>query len=266
MVEPIPPLRFEDFPRFADLPGRVALVTGGSAGIGAATAYGFAANGSRVVIADLDLEGAERLAGEIRGAGGEALAVACDITSQSSLEDARAAAEQAFAPVEILAPFAGGFRNYTPIDSLSEEEWLAVLDLNLTGTFRAVTTFLPGMLAAERGAIVTMGSSSARYLDEPVTAPYAAAKAGVVMMTRHIATELGPKGIRVNSVCPATTRSERVDQMVPAERQEALAALSPLQRMGYPVDVANATLYLASDAAAWVTGICLDVAGGRVMV
>jgi 3-oxoacyl-[acyl-carrier protein] reductase len=264
--QPVPPVEPHRVPRFADLDGKVAVVTGGSSGIGAATALALAANGVRVAILDTDGEAAADLARTIGDWGGESLGVVCDVTSRAALEQAREAVERAYGAVDVLVPFAGGFRRYTPIHELDEDEWQAVLDLNLTATYRTIRTFVTGMMGRRRGAIVAMGSSSGRLLDEPVTAPYAAAKAGVVMLVRHLAIELGPFGIRVNSVNPATTRSERVDAIVPRARQDHLASLSPLGRMGYPSDVAYATLYLASDAAEWVTGVSLDVAGGRVMI
>jgi len=265
-LPPAPALRRDEIPRFPDLAGKVAAVTGASAGIGAATARALAANGVRVVLLDMDEAGIDRVAAAIREWDGEAIGAVCDITSPANLAEAAGRATRELGPVELLMPFAGGFTRYTPIESMLEDEWRAVLDLNLTGTYLTIKAFLPGMLELGRGSIVTMSSSSARILDEPVTAPYAAAKAGVAMMTRHLAIELGPRGIRVNALCPATTRTERADRIIPPERQAELAARSPLGRMGHPGDVANAALYLASAASDWVTGICLDVAGGRVMM
>jgi 3-oxoacyl-[acyl-carrier protein] reductase len=265
-LHPVPIIEPAQVPRYADLHGKVAVVTGGASGIGAATALALAINGVRVAILDLDGDAAAEIACQIGNWGGEALGIACDVTSGQALKEARAGAEHAFGNVDIVAAFAGGFRRYTPIYEMGEEEWESVIELNLTSTYRTVRAFLPGMIERRSGAIVAMGSSSGRLLDEAVTAPYAPAKAGVVMLVRHLAIELGPFGIRVNSVNPATTRSERVDRIVPPERQEYLSALSPLGRMGYPADVAYGALYLASDAAAWVTGVSLDIAGGRVMI
>jgi 3-oxoacyl-[acyl-carrier protein] reductase len=122
------------------------------------------------------------------------------------------------------------------------------------------------MVERQRGAVVTMASNAARFLDVPLTASYAAAKAGVMMFTRHVAKEVGPKGIRVNCIAPATTMSERIEDILTDERRAELAAMAPLQRLGKPEDSAMATLFLASEAASWLTGVTLDITGGRVML
>jgi 3-oxoacyl-[acyl-carrier protein] reductase len=126
--------------------------------------------------------------------------------------------------------------------------------------------FLPPMLEKQRGAVVTMASNGARLLDKPLTASYVAAKAGVVQFTRHVAREVGPRGVRLNCVAPATTSSERIEQIMDEASRSWTASLSPLGRLGMPYDTAQATLFLLSDAAGWLTGVTLDVAGGRVML
>jgi 3-oxoacyl-[acyl-carrier protein] reductase len=130
----------------------------------------------------------------------------------------------------------------------------------------ALSVFLPGMLERGEGAVVTMASNGARVLDKSLTASYAAAKAGVVQLTRHVARELGPHGVRINCVAPATVTSERINRIMDDEALARTAALSPLGRLGTPEDVAQATLFLLSSAAAWITGVTLDVSGGRVML
>lgn len=265
-MQKVPEIRPDELASYPDLRGRVAFVTGGSRGIGAASCIALAANGVKVAVADLDDGAMDTVVARISDDGGDAIGVCCDITSREDLARARGEVESTLGRTEIVFAFAGGFTQYTSFHELPDEQWQAVVDLNLSGCYRTVREFLPGMIELGRGAVVTMGSSSARYLDELVTAPYAAAKAGVAMMTRHLALEAGQFGIRANCVCPATTRSERVDSIITPERQRYLSDLSPLGRMGYPIDVANAALYLASDASSWVTGVCLDVAGGRVML
>ena len=121
------------------------------------------------------------------------------------------------------------------------------------------------MMQRGRGAIVTMASNAARTLDVTLTASYAAAKAGIVQFTRHVAREVGPSGVRVNCVAPATTMTERIASMMSDERIEQMTQLSALKRIGLPEDTAMAALFLASDSASWLTGITIDVAGGRVM-
>jgi 3-oxoacyl-[acyl-carrier protein] reductase len=251
---------------YPDLRGRVALVTGGSKGIGAETCRALAANGARVAVNGRDEAAIDAVVAQCRELGGEAVGVPADATSRAGLEELRGAVEATLGPVELLAPFAGGFASFTPITEISDEEWTEVIEWNLTSTFRAVQTFLPPMLERGAGAIVTMASNGARLLDKPLTASYVAAKAGVVQFTRHVAREIGPEGVRINCVAPATTTSERIERIMDDESQARTAALSPLGRLGVPADTAQATLFLLSGAASWLTGVTIDVAGGRVML
>jgi 3-oxoacyl-[acyl-carrier protein] reductase len=203
---------------------------------------------------------------ELRAAGGEAVGVVADVTSRDDVQRLRQETEVVVGPVEILLSFAGGFAAYTPVQEISEQEWRAVMDGNLTSTFLTLQAFVPGMIERRRGSIVTMASNTARFLDILTTASYAAAKAGVIMLTRHAASELGKYGIRVNCIAPATTLTERVAGIMSEERRAEIAAMSPLGRMGRPGDSAAAALFLASDSASWLTGVTLDVAGGRIML
>jgi NAD(P)-dependent dehydrogenase (short-subunit alcohol dehydrogenase family) len=251
---------------YPDLRGRVALVTGGSKGIGAETCRALAANGARVAVNGRDEAAIDAVVEQCHECGGEAVGVPADATSRAGLQELRGAVEAALGPVELLAPFAGGFASFTPITEISDDEWSEVIEWNLTSTFRAVQTFLPPMLERGAGAIVTMASNGARLLDKPLTASYVAAKAGVVQFTRHVAREIGPEGVRINCVAPATTTSERIERIMDDESQARTAALSPLGRLGVPADTAQATLFLLSGAASWLTGVTIDVAGGRVML
>jgi 3-oxoacyl-[acyl-carrier protein] reductase len=250
---------------YPDLAGKVAVITGGSAGIGAATARLLAANGVRVAISARRPEPVEAIVEELRASGAEAIGCTGDASSRADSERLRRTVETELGPADIVIPFAGGFRSYTPVQEITEEEWRRVIDDNLTSTFLTVQPFLAGMIERERGAIVTMASNSARTLDIPLTASYAASKGGVIVFTRHAAKELGPHGIRVNCVAPATILSERIDAVMPDEVRRRVTDLAPLSRIGAPEDAAQATVFLASDAASWLTGITLDVAGGRVM-
>jgi 3-oxoacyl-[acyl-carrier protein] reductase len=255
-----------ELPRYPDLAGKVALVTGGSRGIGAATVRALAANDVRVAVNGRDETAIDGVVGEVTRAGGEAIAAPADVCDFGATESMRARVEDELGPVDVLVPFAGGFGAMTPVQETTEEQWLSVIESNLTATFLTVKSFLPGMIERRRGAIVTMSSNAGRFLDISLTASYAAAKAGIAMFTRHVAREVGPHGIRANSVAPATTLSERVQRIMPQERREEIAAMSPLGRLGAPEDSAMATLFLASDSASWLTGITLDVAGGRIMM
>lgn len=254
-------------PRYPDLAGKVALVTGGSKGIGAATVRALAANHARVAVNGRDVSAIEALVRELRDAGGEAIGAPADVCRADQLEGVRERVEAELGPVEVLIAFAGGFGSFTAVHEISEQEWRQVIDSNLTSTFLTIRAFLPGMIERRAGAIVTMASNAARHLDATLTASYAAAKAGIVQLTRHVALEVGRYGIRVNCVAPGTTITERVQRNLSEEGQAALAAKSPLGRLGRPEEPAMATLFLASEAASgFVTGVTFDVSGGRVML
>jgi 3-oxoacyl-[acyl-carrier protein] reductase len=253
-------------PTFPDLAGKVAVVTGGSKGIGAATSRMLAENRVRVAVNGRDQAGIDRVVAGLLESGATAIGVSADCTRFAEIERMRDQVEAELGPADILVAFAGGFATFSPVHETSEEEWNAVVESNLTATFLTIKSFLPGMIDRRRGAIVTMASNAGRFLDMKLTASYAAAKAGIVMLTRHVAMEVGQHGVRVNCVAPATVRSERVDRIMSPERRAEVARMSPLGRMGVPDDVAAATLFLASEAASWMTGVTIDVAGGRIML
>jgi len=252
-------------PTYPDLVGKVAVVTGGTKGIGAATCRVLAANGVRLAVCARGREALARVVEEMRAHGAQAVGVCADMGASADIERLREEVEGQLGCPDILLPFAGGFSSYTPLPEITEQEWREVVDLNLTATFLTVKAFLPGMIERGSGAIVTMSSNSGRVLDILLTAPYAAAKAGVIQFTRHAAKELGPHGIRVNCIAPATTLSERVDSIMSEEIRQRVVDLSPLGRLGKPEDSALAALFLVSDSAGWLTGVTIDVAGGRVM-
>jgi 3-oxoacyl-[acyl-carrier protein] reductase len=251
-------------PRYPELRGRVALVTGGSRGIGAATCRMLARNGVRVAVNGRDESAIDRVVQAIRQDGGEAVAAPADCTDGAALARVRDAVGRELGEVDVLATFAGGGGEPTPSLSLSPERWRAVLDSNLTATFLAIHTFAPAMVHRRCGAIVTMSSSAGR-LPGLASLPYAASKAGVVMLTGHLAKELAPHGVRVNCLAPSAIMNERLAKL-PPEKLREIAAGFPLGRIGLPEDVALAALYLVSDSSSWITGVTLDVSGGRIIV
>jgi 3-oxoacyl-[acyl-carrier protein] reductase len=253
-------------PTYPDLAGKVAVVTGGSGGIGAATSRLLAANGARVAVNGRDQVRLDTVVDAIREAGGEAIGVDGDCTDPAAVQRLRQAVERDLGPVEILAAFVGGGRARPgPVADVPEEDWRSTLDGSLTATFLTLKSFLPGMLERGRGAIVTMASSAARLPGLGAPAPYMAAKAGVVMLTRQVASEAGPYGVRANCLAPHTILTEQIKRVAPREWREQMAAAVPLRRLGTPEDVARAAVFLVSDSAAWLTGVTLDVAGGYVM-
>jgi 3-oxoacyl-[acyl-carrier protein] reductase len=254
-------------PSYPDLGGRVAVVTGGSKGIGAATCVLLGHNRARVAVCGRDEETIERVVADTRTAGAEeAGGVAADLTTEDGVARLRREVEDKLGPAEVLFAFAGGFGARTPLLRTQLEEWNAVVESNLTSTFLTLREFAPGMVERGYGSIVTMASNAARFLDIQLTASYAASKAGIAMLSRHAALELGPHGVRVNVLAPATILSERVKANMDEERLAEIAAMSPLGTIGVPEDPAMAALFLASDSARWMTGVTLDVAGGRIMM
>jgi 3-oxoacyl-[acyl-carrier protein] reductase len=260
------PAEQRPIPTYPDLAEKVALVTGGTRGIGAETVRMLAANGVRVAVAARSQPGIDEIVGELTDSGADAIGITADGGDPEDIGRMIRATEEELGPIDILLPFAGGFGAFTPIEEISVEEWRTVIEDNLTSTFLAVRAVVPSMIERRSGVIVTMASNGGRYLDKLLTASYAAAKAGVVQFTRHIAMELGPHNVRANSIAPATVRSERIDRIMDDEAQAKVAEMSPLGRMGTPADCALATLFLVSDSASWLTGVTLDISGGRIML
>jgi 3-oxoacyl-[acyl-carrier protein] reductase len=250
--------------RYPDLGGKVAVVTGGSRGIGAATARAFALNGAEVAIVGRDEVALATVAQEIGALGTRVVSVPADCTVEAALETAGRAIVGQLGVPDVVAAFAGGLGAPVPIIQETSDHWRQVLEANLTTTFLTVKAFLPAMVERESGAIVTMSSSAARHVARSNVA-YTAAKGGIVALTRQLAAELAPHGIRVNCLAPAATENERMRAAMTAEQLQQLAATFPLGRVGQPIDIAAAALFLASDAASWITGITLDVAGGLIM-
>lgn len=204
---------------------------------------------------------------EIEQAGGTVMQVAADLTRFVEIETMRQQIEQAFGPLDILVANAGGsFTMPGPLEEISEEGWRASVDGNLTATFLTLKSFLPGMKERQAGSIITISSAAARRPHPGSPMPYAAAKAGIQLLTQELAAQVGPYGIRVNCIAPETILTERNQQRIPNELKPELVEQHPLKRLGTPEDVARAALFLASGETAWITGVILDVAGGAVLV
>jgi 3-oxoacyl-[acyl-carrier protein] reductase len=249
---------------YPDLAGKVAIVTGGSRGLGAATCRALADNRAKIAVNGRDEAAIDVVVKELRGRDIEAMPAPADCTDSAALKRARDAVREQLGPPDVLVAFAGGGRQPQPVAEISEEEWRQDVDRNLTATFLTIQTFLPGMLDRGSGSIITMASAAARHAGDGPMA-YAAAKAGVINLTQQVAKEVGPKGVRVNCLAPSTVVNERMQAAIPPDRQQQMAAMYPLGRLGMPDDVAQATLFLASEASSWITGVILDIAGGQVM-
>src|SRR5574341_876356 len=225
------------------LKDKIALVTGSSRGIGVAIAKLFAQQGAKVVLHGRKMAALSAAQAEIERVGGKAMHVVADVTKFTEIEEMRRQIEQ-----------------------ISEEGWRASVDANLTATFLTIKSILPGMKERKAGNIITLSSAAARRPHPGSPVPYAAAKAGIQILTQDLSAQVGPYGIRANCIAPETILTERNEQRIPDSQKQALVEIHPIRRLGTPEDVARAALFLASDDAAWITGIVLDVAGGSVMV
>jgi 3-oxoacyl-[acyl-carrier protein] reductase len=250
---------------YPDLAGRTAIVTGGSRGIGAATAAALAANGVAVAVVGRDEAALTAVTAGITGAGGTAVWVAADCTVPADLERMVSTVTGQFGPADIVAAFAGGNGMPVPTDAETPEHWRQIVETDLNSVFYTVHATLPAMLAQGGGTIITMASAAARQAARSA-AGYAAAKAGVVAFTRHLAGEYAGRGIRVNCLAPSAVENDKMRQWMTAEQRAELGASFPLRRIGQPGDVAAAALFLASDASSWITGATLDIAGGKIML
>lgn len=252
--------------QYADLRGKLALVTGGSRGLGAATARALASQGVRLALVGRDESALAASLAAVQVCGVEALALRADCSRPEALAALRAEVESRLGVPDFILPFAGGgSARPMPAEAIASADWCASVDHNLHASFFTVQAFLPGMLARGSGNILTMASAGARVA-AGAPAAYAAAKAGVIMLSRHLAQELGPRGLRVNCLSPSAVLTERTRATLSPERQAQMLQGFPLGRLGEPEDVAAAALFLLSDASAWISGVVLDVAGGRVMV
>jgi 3-oxoacyl-[acyl-carrier protein] reductase len=248
--------------RFKD---RVAVITGGGRGIGAATARRLADEGAAVVIADLDPAPANEVVAEVEKAGGRALAVACDVTQRASVEALFRAAVERFAQVDILVTCAGIIRDNL-VHKMTDEDWDGVIDTHLKGTFLCAQAAQAVMTPRGYGKMVFLSSTSA--LGNRGQVNYSTAKAGLQGMARTLAIELGRFNINVNAVAPGFVDTRMTMQT--AERmgvdydsfKTAIASQTPLQRVGTPEDLAAVIAFFCSDDAGYVSGQTLYVRGG----
>jgi NAD(P)-dependent dehydrogenase (short-subunit alcohol dehydrogenase family) len=244
-----------------DFSGKIALVTGGGNGIGAATCRAFAAAGARVAVLDRDAAAAERVAAQITGRNGHATAYALDVSDRDTFARLSEGITEAWGGIDILVNGAGTTVRRM-IGEMRAEDWDRVIAVNLTGAFNGIQAVLPHMRARGGGAIVNIASIAGQRISFGGTANYSASKAGLLGLTRHAAYELAPDGIRVNAVCPGPTATG-FGGAIPTEESKAVRARKiPLGRMCEPEDIADPILFLAGDGACMITGVALTVDGG----
>jgi 3-oxoacyl-[acyl-carrier protein] reductase len=244
------------------LKDKVALVTGGGQGIGKITAQTFAREGARVVVADINMANAQAVAAAIEQADGQAKAVFLDVSRGESVEAALQAVTNWAGGVDILINNAGITRD-ARMQKMTEDQFDAVISVNLKGVWLMAKACTPLMIARGGGAIVNTASVVGLYGNFGQT-NYVAAKAGVIGMTKTWARELGPSGIRVNAVAPGFTSTDMIST-VPDKVLDSVRERTPLRRLGRPEDIANAYLFLASDESSFITGVTLSVDGGLVI-
>lgn len=246
--------------------GKVAFVTGAANGIGRATALAFAREGAAVVVADVSEQGNQETARMIEELGGRALAVKCDVTRTEDVQAALSKTIEAFGRLDVAFNNAGVEQKKVATAELEEEEWDRIVDTNLRGVFLCMKYEIPLMLKQGGGAIVNT-SSGAGVIGIKEGAAYSAAKHGVIGLTKSAALEYAQSNIRVNAVAPGYIDTPMMDRFTggTAEGKEKVIAEEPIGRMGQPEEIANAAVWLCSDASSFVVGHALVVDGGQTV-
>jgi len=246
--------------------GRVVVVTGAAKGIGLRIGRAFGKEGARVGALDIDASGVDALARELAAEGREALALKADVTAAPEVRRAVDAVLERWGRIDVLVNNAGGFSVIRRTEDIPDDEWEAILRFNVTSAFLCTKAVLPHMKRQRSGAIVNLSSLVGRAGAVTVTSHYAAAKAAILGFTRQVAREVAGDGIRVNAVAPGTVATERFRALRSPEETRRLAESVPIGRVAEPEEIADVVLFLASDAARYVTGATLDVNGGLVMI
>jgi NAD(P)-dependent dehydrogenase (short-subunit alcohol dehydrogenase family) len=247
-----------------NLPGRVALITGGAGGLGRAIAQGLAASGARVAIGDIDTGSAEVAAAEINAQGGTALALPLDVTDARTIQAAVDLLCKEFGRIDILVN-SHGLTKRMPSEDLPEAEWDRVIAVNLKGLFLCCQIVGRVMLQQRNGSIINLASIGG-LVALPMSAAYCASKGGVVQLTRTLGVEWASRGVRVNAIAPCSVDTPLVQRVLSAEPEYRSRVIEkiPVGRIAEPNDMVGAALFLASDASVMVTATVLSVDGGYV--
>ena len=251
-----------------DLKNKVAIITGARRGMGRAHALALAKADAKVVVSDISQEDCEIVVGEIKKAGGEALAVKCDVSKKQEVDNMVKAAVGKWGKVDILVNNAG-ICQFKPFLEITEEEWDRTIDINLKGYFLCAQAASREMVKQKSGAIVNIASIAMGQMGVgfATLAHYSASKGGIVAMTETMAIELGPYNIRVNAIAPGVIDTPMVDPLKSDPKtMEGTLTRVPLHRMGKPEEVSNLVLFLASDASSYMTGSTVVIDGGWLAV
>ena len=248
-------------PNHFRLDNQVAVITGAGAGIGRAIAETFAVAGAAVMVSDLNLEAATAVAQGIEAKGGQAVALACDVTREEDLEQLIAQTIQRFGKLTILVSNAGG-GGPKPFD-MPMQDFKRAFDLNVFSLFRLAQLAAPEMQKAGAGAVLAITSMAGENKNRRMAA-YGSSKAATNHLIRNIAFDVGPMGIRVNGIAPGATRTKALESVLNDDILKAMLTHTPIKRLGEPQDMANAALFLCSPAASWISGQILTVSGGGV--
>lgn len=248
--------------------GKVVVVTGGGGGIGSATCLRFSDAGARVVVCDVDADAAQAVVEEIRGKGGEAIAVPVDLTDYDATQAAVGMIEETVGPIDVLVNNAG-WDVFTPFLKSGPEFWSKLIDINLRSVLNITHPVLARMSQRSAGRIVSIASDAAR-VGSSGESVYAACKAGVIAFSKTLAREQARKGITFNCVCPGATETGMLESFMDAagnkeKLRDAFTRAVPMGRLGQPGDLPGAILFFASDDAAFITGQVISVSGGLTM-
>lgn len=254
------------------LKNRVAIVTGSGRGLGKAMAIALSREGAKVVVSDIEGQYVEEVLTQVGNNGGIALGISCDVSKPAEVKEMVLTSLNEFKQIDILVNNAGGSGGDTGnifLEGLPQEVWERMLDVNLKGTIHCSMAVIPHMIEKKYGKIINISSQAGRYASELAGPYYAAAKAGQLGFTRQLALKLGPYGICANAITPGVIISgPRVEKMWLArteeERNEMLSKI-PLRRLGTAEEIADVVVFLASDESSYITGVTIDVNGGRFM-
>jgi NAD(P)-dependent dehydrogenase (short-subunit alcohol dehydrogenase family) len=245
---------------------KVTLVTGGGSGIGRSTSITFAREGAKVVVSDIDVEGGWETVRLIREAGGEALFVKADVSKTADVEEMVNQTVKAYRSLNCAFNNAGISVGRESTITCTEEQWDRMMSVNLKGVWLCMKYEIQQMLKNGGGAIVNTSSTAGLTASSLGLVAYSASKHGVIGLTKTAAIEFAKQGIRINAVCPGSTRTPLLEKDVPDPKVQAqIASMNPSNRLASPTEIAEVVVFLCSDAASFVTGVAMPVDGGRIL-